>query len=388
MSLTKSPIKSKESIPFFRPTQLGLEVQEVQKAFDQGAFVGGGPFTQRAQEVLRQQTGSHSVILTPSGTASMEMAALLLGLGPGDEVIMPSFTFVTTASSVVLRGATPVFVDIRSDTLNLDEQALEAARTPKTKAVFVVHYAGVSCEMKSILSWAQSHSFSVVEDAAQAVGAKYFDRPLGAWSRFGCLSFHGTKNIHCGEGGALLVNEAQDISNAEILRDKGTNRSQFFRGEVDKYTWTKTGSSFLMSELSAAFLTPQLVEVERITAERRELFESYLKGLQHLSQNGVITLPTVPEHCFHNGHLFYVLTRNANARMSLKQHLAEQGIGSATHYVPLHSSPEGQRRGRFVGTMAVTDQVDQTLLRLPLWNGMGSRIEKVVEAVSDWGRRQ
>lgn len=375
-------------IPFHKATRVGGELEAFQASFEDGVFVGGGKFTQQAQKWMETNWHIHKGILTPSCTAALEMAALLLDLKPGDEVIMPSFTFVTTASSITLRGATPVFVDIRPDTLNLDEKLLESARTAKTKAVFPVHYASVGCEMDKINQWAQTHGISVVEDAAQAVGASFRGKALGSWGRFGAYSFHGTKNIHCGEGGALLVNRAEDLKEAEILRDKGTNRGSFFRGEVDKYTWVKTGSSFLMSEVSAAILIPQLEAAGRVAEARMKLFNRYSTGLADLAKKEILGLPHIPAHCSPNGHIFYVLTRNEDARKGLMSHLNQNGIGSATHYVPLHSSPEGLKRGRSVGSMAVTNRVDQTLLRLPLWQDMGESIERVLEVVHDWARGQ
>jgi dTDP-4-amino-4,6-dideoxygalactose transaminase len=375
-------------IPFHRATRAGGELEAFQASFEDGVFVGGGRFTQQAQKWIETNWHINKCILTPSCTAALEMAALLLDLKAGDEVIMPSYTFTTTASSITLRGATPVFVDVRPDTLNLDEKLLEAARTSRTKAVMPMHYAGVGCEMDLINDWADSHGISVVEDAAQTVGASFRGKALGSWGRFGAFSFHGTKNIHCGEGGALLVNRAEDQLEAEILRDKGTNRGSFFRGEVDKYTWIKTGSSFLMSEISAAILIPQLEAAERVAKQRMNIFNRYLGGLADLAKKEILSLPHVPSHCSPNGHIFYVLTRDEKSRVSLMLHLSQQGIGAVTHYVPLHSSPEGLRRGRSVGSMAVTNRVDQTLLRLPLWQDMGDGVDRVLESVHDWARGQ
>jgi dTDP-4-amino-4,6-dideoxygalactose transaminase len=308
------------------------------------------------------------------------MAAILADLGPGDEVIMPSFTFVTTASSVVLRGATPVFADIRSDTLNLDEKAVEAAISERTKAILPTHYAGVGCEMGRIMELATAHDLLVIEDAAQGIMSSYQDRALGSFGAVGCLSFHETKNVMCGEGGALLVNEEAWIERAEILQEKGTDRSKFFRGEVEKYTWVELGSSFLMSEINAAFLWAQLEAAEEITSSRLAAWERYHEGFAELEQEGVVRRPRVPREVQHNGHMYYLLLPEARRRDALIRALRERGVQAVFHYVPLHSSPAGERFGRAHGSLPVTDDMSERLVRLPLWTGMEREVTDAVVA--------
>ncbi len=357
--------------PFNKPFVIGAELDYIAQAVASGHLSGDGVFTKRCHEWLEQRLGVKRALLTHSCTAALEMAAILADVGPGDEVIMPSFTFVSTANAFVLRGATPVFVDVRPDTLNLDERLLEAAITPRTRAVAVVHYAGLGCEMDTIMEIAARHGLLVIEDAAQALLSTYHGRALGAIGHLGCLSFHETKNVISGEGGALLVNDARFVERAEIIREKGTNRSQFFRGQVDKYTWVDIGSSYLPSELVGAFLAAQLEHAERITARRLEIWQRYRAALTPLATAGRITLPVAtPEGHVPNGHLFYLLADSLATRQALIAHLKSRGVLSVFHYVPLHSSPAGRRYGRTAGELPVTDDASDRLVRLPLFYGL------------------
>jgi dTDP-4-amino-4,6-dideoxygalactose transaminase len=369
-----------DPIPFNKPYMTGRELWLIAQAHARGHLSGDGEFTRRCHAWLEQQTGTRRALLTHSCTAALEMAALLLDLQPGDEVILPSFTFVSTANAFVLRGAVPVFVDIRADTLNLDESLIEAAITPRTRAICVVHYAGVACEMDAILAIAQRHGLAVVEDAAQGVMASYRGRPLGSLGRFGALSFHETKNLISGEGGALLVNDERDAERAEIIREKGTNRSKFFRGQVDKYTWVDVGSSFLPSELIAAFLAAQMEHAEAITAARLALWDRYHAAFEAQEQAGRIRRPVVPAHCTHNAHMYYLLFDSLQARTDAITALNAQGIRPVFHYIPLHSSPAGRRLGCTPASMPVTDRSSDCLLRLPLWLP-DLDIERVIGAV-------
>jgi len=369
------------NIPFNKPYMTGKELFYIAEAHFNGKLAGDGPFTRRCHEWLEQRTGTRKALLTHSCTAALEMAALLLDLAPGDEVIMPSYTFVSTANAFVLRGATPVFVDIRPDTLNIDETLIEAAITPRTRAIVVVHYAGVGCEMDTIMAIAQSHGLFVVEDAAQGLMASYRGRALGSIGHLGCLSFHETKNIISGEGGALLVNDQRWLERAEILREKGTNRSQFFRGEVDKYTWCDVGSSFLPGELVAAFLWAQMQEADRITAQRLELWQRYDRFFSAASRSLRFHRPYVAPHCQHNAHMYAIRLRDLGQRSAFIAHLKQQGIHSVFHYVPLHSAPLGQRLGRCAGTMETTQRESERLVRLPLWLGLEAQLEHVLAAI-------
>jgi dTDP-4-amino-4,6-dideoxygalactose transaminase len=369
-----------DPIPFNKPYMTGRELWLIAQAHARGHLSGDGEFTRRCHAWLEQQTGTRRALLTHSCTAALEMAALLLDLQPGDEVILPSFTFVSTANAFVLRGAVPVFVDIRADTLNLDESLIEAAITPRTRAICVVHYAGVACEMDAILALADRHGLAVVEDAAQGVMASYRGRPLGSLGRFGALSFHETKNLISGEGGALLVNDERDAERAEIIREKGTNRSKFFRGQVDKYTWVDVGSSFLPSELIAAFLAAQMEQAESITAARLALWDRYHAAFEALERAGRIRRPVIPSHCVHNAHMYYLLFDSLQARTDAIAALNAQGIRPVFHYIPLHSSPAGRRLGRTPAPMPVTDRTSDCLLRLPLWLP-DLDIERVIDAV-------
>jgi len=358
------------SVPFNKPFIVGKELFYISQAVISGRLAGDGSFTRRCERWIAHQTGSPRVLLTHSCTAALEMCALLANIGPGDEVILPSFTFVSTASAFVLRGATPRFVDIRPDTLNLDERLVEAAVTEKTRVIVPVHYAGVACEMASIMETAERHQLLVVEDAAQALLSKYHERPLGSIGHLGAFSFHETKNFISGEGGALSINDPQLIERAEILREKGTNRSKFFRGEIDKYTWVDLGSSFLPSEIVAAFLLAQLEEADTINRRRHEIYSWYSEALQPLADEGLVTLPHCPAHCTHNAHMFYLLLPNKEQRQALQAHLRERNIHAVFHYVPLHTSPMGKRFGYKGGTLPVTEDVSERLLRLPFFFGL------------------
>lgn len=369
-------------IPFNKPHMTGRELSHIAQAHFEGVLAGDGRFTKECQEDLQKRTGCRKVLLTHSCTAALEMAALLLDLEPGDEVIMPSYTFVSTANAFVLRGAVPVFVDIRADTLNLDERLIEGAITSRTKAIVPVHYAGVACEMDVINQVASSHGLSVVEDAAQGVMSSYRGRPLGSLGHLGAFSFHETKNIISGEGGALLINDPAFVSAAEVIWQKGTNRQQFHRGEVDKYTWQRAGSSFLPGEIVAAFLKAQLEEAESITANRLAAWDRYHQRLQPLSQEGLVRLPTIPAHCVHNAHMYYVILPEEANRDRLLADLRQDGIHCLFHYVPLHSAPGG-RVGRAHGSMTNTDCLSSRLIRLPLWWGISEREQdRVTERLS------
>ena len=354
-------------IPFNNPYMTGRELEYISQAHANGHLSGDGPFTRQCHAWLEQRTGCRKALLTHSCTGALEMAAVLLGLQPGDEVIMPSFTFVSTANAFVLRGAVPVFVDIRPDTLNLDESRIEAAITPRTRAICAVHYAGVGCEMDAIMSIADKHGLFVIEDAAQCILSNYQGRPLGGIGHLAALSFHETKNVICGEGGALLINDERFVERAEIIREKGTNRSKFFRGQVDKYTWVDIGSSWLPGELNAAFLAAQLEHADEITARRLEIWQRYYDWSAGLEAIGAVRRPIVPPHCGHNAHMFYLLLPNLERRTAFIAQLRNSGILAVFHYIPLHSAPAGRRFGRSDGELPVTDDVGDRLVRLPLW---------------------
>lgn len=355
-------------IPFNAPPIVGTELEYMQSAMGSGKLCGDGGFTRRCQQWMENRFGSQKVLLTPSCTASLEMAAILIDIQPGDEVIMPSYTFVSTANAFVLRGATIVFVDIRPDTLNMDESLIEAAITDKTRAIVPVHYAGVACDMDSIMAIADKHKLYVIEDAAQGVMSGYKGRALGTIGHIGCFSFHETKNYTAGgEGGATLINDPALVERAEIIREKGTNRSQFFRGQVDKYTWRDIGSSYLMSDLQAAYLWAQLEAAELINERRLQLWQRYYDALQPVAASGRITLPSFPPDCQHNAHMFYIKLRDNEDRSSLIEWLKEAEILAVFHYIPLHSSPAGERFGRFHGEDRYTQAESERLLRLPLF---------------------
>lgn len=358
-----------DRIPFNRPFLTGKEMEYVAQAQAMGQLAGDGHFTKTCHAWLESLTGSPS-LLTHSCTAALEMSALLLDIGPGDEIIMPSYTFVSTANAFVLRGGVPVFVDIRSDTLNLDETLIEQAISPRTRAIVAVHYAGVPCEMDTILAIAKRHGLKVIEDAAQGMMSTYKGRELGSLGDLGTFSFHETKNIISGEGGALVVNDPQMVARAEIIREKGTDRSRFFRGEVDKYSWQEVGSSFLPGELIGAFLWAQLEHATEITAARVASWEVYHKLLELAEQAGQLRRPTVPDSCTHNGHLYYVILPEQVSRADIIAGLNAHGISSVFHYVPLHDSPAGLKYARTASPMTVTNDAGANLLRLPLWQGI------------------
>ena len=369
-------------IPFNKPFTIAGELENIATAVREGHLAGDGRFTRQCHQWLEQNLGAKRALLTHSCTGALEMAAILCDLKAGDEVIMPSFTFVSTANAFVLRGAVPVFVDIRPDTLNLDEKLAAKAVTPRTRAIVPVHYAGIACEMDSLMALARARDLVVVEDAAQGMLAQYKGRKLGAVGHLGCLSFHETKNVISGEGGALLVNDERFLERAEIIREKGTNRAQFFRGEVDKYTWVDIGSSYLPSELVGAFLWAQLEHAGQINAKRKKLCAAYREGLEALAQHGVLALPQPePEGIEGNGHLFYILLKDLATRSSLIAHLKSRGVHAVFHYVPLHSAPAGRKFGRAAGPMTVTDDIAARLLRLPLYYGLAE--EQVAAIVAE-----
>ncbi len=370
-------------IPFNRPHLTGREFSYIQEAVAGGQLAGNGRFTRRCQAWLQERLGASSVLLTHSCTAALEMAALLVDLQPGDEVIMPSFTFVSTANAFVLRGATPVFVDIRPDTLNIDEELIEAAITPRTKAIVAVHYAGVACEMDRLLDIATRRNLVLIEDAAHAFLARYKGRPLGSLGHLATFSFHETKNVISGEGGALIINDERFAERAEILWEKGTDRSKFFRGQVDKYTWVDVGSSFLPGELVAAFLWAQLEAADDITARRLDLWNRYLAAARLLEPLGLRSA-VVPRECEHNAHLFYLLLPPHVRQADVLKDLNARGVNAVFHYIPLHSSPAGRRYGRTAGPMHVTDGSSARLIRLPLWVGLKDDVPRqVVETLSE-----
>ena len=370
-------------IPFNKPSAVGAELANIADALARGQLSGDGYYTKRCHEWLEQRLGCKRALLTHSCTGALDMAAILCDVAPGDEVIMPSYTFVSTANAFALRGAVPVFIDVRADTINIDEKLIEAAITPRTKAIAVVHYAGLPCEMDTIMAIAQRHNLLVVEDAAQALLSTYKGRNLGAIGHFGCFSFHETKNLLSGEGGALVINDERFVERAEIVREKGTNRSRFLRGEVDKYTWVDLGSSYLPSELIAAFLEAQLTHADEVIARRRAVWVRYHAGLAELAASEAIEIPHEPAagHVA-TGHIFYLLADKLATRMALAAHLKARDMLTVSHYVPLHSSPGGQKFGRASGSFKVTDDISDRLLRLPLYFGItDSQVDAVIDAV-------
>ena len=373
-------------IDFNRPFATGKEFKYIRSAITTAHLSGNGQFTKKCQVWLEQQMRSRKALLTHSCTAALEMAAILADIRPGDEVIMPSFTFVSTANAFVLRGGVPVFVDICPDTLNLDETKIEAAITPKTRAIVPVHYAGVGCDMDAIMDIARQHDLMVIEDAAQCILSSYKGRPLGGIGHLGALSFHETKNIISGEGGALLVNDERFMQRAEIIWEKGTNRSQFFRGQVDKYTWVDIGSSFLPSEILAAFLWAQMEDVASITQQRLAIWNRYHAKFAEAEKQGVIRRPVIPGDCTNNAHMYYLLTRDHAMQMRILQALRAKGIQAVFHYIPLHSAPAGRKYGRANGRLEVTDKASETLVRLPMWVGIDDhdvdRITNIVIEIS------
>jgi dTDP-4-amino-4,6-dideoxygalactose transaminase len=375
-------------LPFNWPQPAGNELEYIRQAAESGHLSGNGPFTRRCQAWIEQETSARRALLTHSCTAALEMSAILADIQPGDEVIMPSFTFVSTANAIVLRGGVPVFVDVRDDTFNLDESLIEAAITDRTRAIVVVHYAGVGCEMDAIMAIAERHRLLVLEDAAQGILSSYRGRPLGSIGHLAALSFHETKNVISGEGGALLINDRRFVERAEIIWEKGTNRSQFFRGQVDKYTWVDIGSSYLPSELIAAFLYGQLEQSWALLERRLALWERYHRGFRALERAEMLRRPVMASGTEHNGHLYYVLLPDLGTRTRLIERLAAEQINSVFHYVPLHSSPAGRRYGRSIGELPNTVMAGDRLLRLPLWAGMtDDDVDRVVGAVEDALRR-
>lgn len=371
------------AIPFNRPFMVGTELAHVQRAHANLQLSGDGAFTKLCGAWLEARIGSAKALLTPSCTAALEMAAILARIEPGDEIVMPSYTFVSTANAFALRGGVPVFVDVRPDTLNLDETLVEAAIGPRTKAICVVHYAGVACEMDAIAAIAERHGLLLVEDAAQGILASYKGRALGGIGALGCLSFHETKNVTSGEGGALLVNDRALADRAEIVREKGTNRTQFLEGRIDKYTWMDVGSSFLPSELTAAFLWGQMEAAEAITARRLAIWDAYHAAFADLEAAGRVQRPTVPEGCVHNAHMYWLVLPRAVPRRDFIRTLAARGINAVSHYVPLHSSPAGRRISRTSGSLAVTEDRAERLVRLPLWLGLEPEQHRVIAAVRE-----
>jgi len=355
-------------IPFGKPFIVGKELFYIAQAVMNGSISGDGYFTKRCQQWLEHHLATPKALLTHSCTAALEMSAILADIGPGDEVIMPAFTFVSTANAFVLRGGIPVFVDIHPDTLNIDERLIEAAITSRTKAIVAVHYAGLPCAMEQLLEICQRHGLYLIEDAAQAILVQEEHKSLGAIGDLGCLSFHETKNVICGEGGALLINNPSLAERADIIWQKGTNRKAFLRGEVDKYTWVDIGSSFLPNELTAAFLFAQLEQAARINTHRKSLYREYLAQLSPLKEAGLVELPATAQNTITNAHIFYLLTRDIAERSALINHLANQGISAVFHYVPLHDSPAGKCYARTNGKLTVTTQIAGRLLRLPMYS--------------------
>lgn len=369
-------------ISFNVPPYVGTENQYIAQAVANRKICGDGAFTKRCSAWLEETTGTSKALLTTSCTHATEMAALLADIQPGDEVIMPSYTFVSTADAFVLRGAVAVFVDIRPDTMNMDETLIESAITSKTKAIVPVHYAGVACEMDTIMNIAKAHNLMVIEDAAQGVMSTYKGKALGTIGDYGCYSFHETKNYSMGEGGALLIQDPVNVERAEIIREKGTNRSKFFRGEIDKYTWVAAGSSYLPSELNAAYLYAQLEQAQQIFDNRMACWNRYYEQLTPLAEAGRLELPVIPEGCQHNAHMFYIKVKDLDERTALISYLKQQGIQTVFHYIPLHSSPAGRALGRFHGEDRYTTRESERLLRLPMYYGLQeSDVDQVVHAI-------
>ena len=357
-------------ISFNVPPFIGTELEYVRQAIDAHKICGDGQFTKKCHAFLEERFNAQKVLLTTSGTTALEMATILCGLKKGDEVLVPSFTFSSTATAIVLTGATPVFIDVRPDTMNIDETKLEAAITDRTRAIMAVHYAGVACEMDTIMDIAARHDLKVIEDAAQGVMSTYKGRALGTIGDFGCFSFHETKNYSMGEGGALLIRDPENNDDAEILREKGTNRARFFRGQVDKYTWVNYGSSYLPSDMNAAYLWAQLQEIDAINENRLAIWNAYAEAFTHLADAGRIEVPTIPEGCVHNAHMYYLKLRDLEDRTAFIQYLKDRGIVAVFHYVPLHSSPAGEKFGRFHGEDRYTTSESDRLVRLPLYYGL------------------
>jgi dTDP-4-amino-4,6-dideoxygalactose transaminase len=370
-------------IPFNKPYMTGKELWYISQAHAAGHLAGDGQFTKRCSNWLESRIGCRKALLTHSCTAALEMAAILADIKEGDEVIMPSYTFVSTANAFALRGAVPVFVDIRADTLNIDETRIEEAITPRTKAIVPVHYAGVACEMDSIMEIARRHGLLVIEDAAQGIMATYKGRPLGSIGHLAALSFHETKNIISGEGGALLINDADLVTRAEIVREKGTNRSQFFRGQVDKYTWVDIGSSYLPGEIIAAFLWAQMEEADAINKRRLTLWSTYHQWFRRVEEIGACRRPLIPRDCTHNAHMYYLLLPDLDRRTRFIEQMRAHDIGAVFHYVPLHSAPTGQKLGRICGSMTHTDSLSERLVRMPLWLGLEDDQARIIQEATN-----
>jgi len=373
------------NIPFNKPLTIGNEIEYIQQVLENHKLSGDGLFTKKCNAWFEEKLGCKKALLTTSCTHALEMAAILADIQVGDEIIMPSYTFASTANAFILRGAKIVFIDIRPDTINMDETLIEAAITDKTKAIVPVHYAGVACEMDTIMDIAQRHNLLVIEDAAQGVMSKYRGKYLGTIGNMGCYSFHETKNYTCGEGGALIINDGSFIERAEIIREKGTNRSKFYRGQVDKYTWVDIGSSYLPSELNAAYLYAQLEIAEEINENRLATWNQYYHGLKPSQEKGLLDLPYVPEDCQHNAHMFYIKAKDLDERSQLIQYLRDNGITSVFHYIPLHSSPAGINYGRFYGSDEHTTNESERLLRLPIYYGMSqAEVQYVIEMLNQF----
>lgn len=375
--------QNKNYIPFNVPPRTNNELKFISQSIKNCKICGDGPFTKKCSEWFEEKFNAKKVLLTTSGTSALEMAAILCDIKVDDEVIMPSYTFCSTANAFVQRGAKIVFVDIRPDTMNIDEKLIEQYITPKTKAICVVHYAGVACEMDKIMDIAHRHNVKVVEDAAQGVMSYYKGKALGTIGDYGCYSFHETKNYSMGEGGALIINtNIEDIEKAEIIREKGTNRSKFYRGQIDKYTWVDYGSSYLPSELNAAYLWPQLEIAEKINNSRLAVWNKYYKAFKPLADSGKIEIPFIPENCVHNAHMFYIKCKNLKERSDFISYMKAHDISCVFHYIPLHSSPAGLKFGRFDGDDKYTTKDSERLVRLPLWYGMSKKsIVKVIETI-------
>ncbi len=372
-------------IPFNKPFIIGEELSNIRKAVETGHLAGDGLFTGKCKEWMEEKFCAHQVMLTDSCTAALEMSAILCEIKPGDEVILPSYTFVSTANAFILRGASLKFIDIRPDTLNMDESLIEQAITEKTRVIVPVHYGGIACEMDKIMSLAEKYGLMVVEDAAQGVNASYKGRHLGTIGHLGAYSFHETKNYICGEGGALVVNDPRLVERAEIIREKGTNRSKFFRGEVDKYTWVDIGSSYLPSELTAAFLYAQLQESDKIDKKRLSIWQDYYQGLKHLEDEGLLKLPFIPGECEHKAHMFYLVLPTNKERDGLIAFLKERGIHAVFHYIPLHTSPQGKSISDKVPVLPVTESIAPRLLRLPFFYELSpSQVKRIIGEVHEF----
>ena len=372
-------------IRFNVPPFTGKEMDYIKQAVDNMKICGDGEFTKKDNEWLEKRTGTHKALLTTSCTHALELAALLADIKPGDEVIMPAYTFVSTADAFVLRGAKIVFVDIRPDTMNIDEKLIEDAITDKTRCIAPVHYAGVGCEMDTIMDIAKRHSLFVIEDAAQGIMSTYKGKALGTFGDFGCFSFHETKNYSMGEGGALLIRDEKHVLEAEIIREKGTNRSQFYRGQIDKYTWMNYGSSYLPSDMNAAYLYAQLEMADEINEARLHIWNRYMEGLKDLKEKGLIDVPFVPEECVHNAHMFYIKAKDIEERTKLIDHLKANDILSVFHYIPLHTAPAGSKFGRFHGEDKYTTKESERLTRLPLYYGLtDDQTDYIIEKIHEF----